>query len=383
MSHREISSVYKQLNLENNESLKLLSKTPESNNDFVKEISASPFQVGDIILFNPDSDNPQNKFQYEITRSCWDNFHFTSDRPVPTITGHLVCHNNKFEDVIFNGSVFDKSILLPNQVTTRLNPSFLLSKQTEILMPQINSFYIFRKNNNTYPQVPTDEFDSINSKTIKHHQRHVLWINKLKDVISDNLRYKTKFSYDHRHFAVFNKDTNLWMGINHYPHEDFLQIAFCNLSGLDINKIFPDFNINNLDQINNTKKGIVTYNTSDQLGINVINYRLPNGIDIQIWPDNKIVIPYLTSPDKKPINNLSPLNEHKNSIKLSVKSNSSHTLTINKEVVDIYNPEYEINQIFIYLQDLSLKRTSFANSNNLPNHNNFTDHLNNMRKVYK
>ncbi len=239
--------------------------------------------------------------------------------------------NEKFE---FGGSS-DGTFIQWGVLINGTVPQFR-SPRGQLLSPLIDKYNIYRPDvSGEMRPVPLNDLIKEAQKVSVLHEARVAKVEELLSIIGFYVDFKdcsqaddSKLEYENPRYlaqyhsgmatgnrlALYDKDTSQWMEFGYFDFqgEGVLKAAFANLEGLDFDKVFIGRYVLGESSILHADVPVITYNTSTNLGLDVINYRpgdeeLGNiGIedydnskyrfkgkpspDIQVFPDGSIVV---------------------------------------------------------------------------------------------
>ena len=383
------------------------------------EISTSLLKPGDLLTFQYLQENANGFFIFKVKECEWRNLGMQENfAPSPLLSGQLqgdqLPNDVKDKTVFFVGSGFGGSIREPNILATGRAPYFALP-EGEFRAPAIQNFKIFRKD--TDGELRILDRAQVDAETKMDNARHLERLIRveqlmnmfgftdydLKDssksshsyeqvAINEALPQERILTYDDERYyaqydaemamgnrlAILDKKTNQWMEFKYFnfKNDDFLQVAFTDLSGQDLDKIFmiPEW-IVFANEILGSTSSITTFNSSNRYGIEAVNYqptdeesrenlKIPSTgshrlfrPNIQLWPNGEIKVGvdsgllYTDTLDKDPC-----LPERiSTTVKLNTTPDGAISLDLNGKNIQLKNPDAEIESL---IQHLTKKRAT-------------------------
>lgn len=344
---------------------------------------------GDLIAFGySEGDGTNGGFVFEVKEAEWKTLGITGEGcPSPTLVGRLdgpdLPDEVKDKDCVFTGSGFGTSIVGQDTLATAQSPYFSFP-EGEYIAPVIDLFTTFRRDQSgNLRQLSPNQLDAeTRGKTTNHDQR-LAKVEQLMEIFGfhdmnfrsgqtaspylhtyQDKRYVARFEPGMgmgNQLAIMDKQTGQWMEFKYFNsrNEDFLQIAFADLSDRDLRDFFlsDTRGLTSESHIHRSRVAITTFTSSGRYGIEVVNY-MPSGQedvrnlgvpkrvshmirpDIQIWANGRTEVQ---------INYFQPepglLERIKRSIQVTPSSDGAIVINLNGKNVKLKNPDVEIEKI--------------------------------------
>ncbi len=400
----------------NGEEVNIFDLVERNRRNMETEMGFGLLKAGDIITFQSSDESGPSNFLFDVKDAKWDTLGISGSHcPAPQLIGTLRGPNLPDEvndqEVVFTGSGFGGSIRQVDTLATGQAPYFWIPGRGEYRGPIVDFFQLFRRDQegNLQPIEPNQLDAEKKGKTVKHQERlakaeqlmkmfgftqfDIREGRKLLDQdyleYEDN-RYLAQYSAEMamgNSLVIFDKQTGQWMELKYYnfKNDDFLQIAFADLSGHKLEDVFILANyILSESSIHASREAITTYASSGRYGIEGVNYKPSDkdaaevlGIppwgnrnyvlfspDIQVWPDGRIETPVNSSNFRAEDEHPGLLERVKNSISATKSDDDTVLLNLNGKNVQLKNPDIEIDKIAQHLgSQTNEQNTAFLDKN--------------------
>lgn len=363
----------------------------EQRTNMEARMPASILRKGDLLAITYTApDNSRGKFLFTVSSSEWGNLG-VGNKPHASVQGRLLGdlpEDTLGEEAYFAGSGFGGAMRQGEVIETGCHLYFSFGRRGDFFTPPIDYFEISRPGSTGEMRlVEPNELDAELRGKVTNHQRRLEQSERLirflgfdrfdfrngqihvplEDVpFFEDGAYRAQY-YAGRgagnHMTILDKGTRQVMMLKYFnsSQDDFLQIGFADLSGLDLREVFMSDNIVFEDGIHRSGRAMTTYTSSGRYGVDAVNYhvsrkqarknlKIPTTSgdettlqpDIQIWPENKIKIAGSYERSKLEETHPSLLPQLESSISALTSHDGVIILNLNGEKVRLKDPDAEI-----------------------------------------
>lgn len=321
----------------NGEMVDIFDLMEQNRRNLETEMNVATLRSGDLLALRcKKGDDTTDEFTFDIKSAKWGGLGMGGGfSPSPDLVGKL--DGPKLPDEVkginahFEGSGFGGSMMSPGLLATGRSPYFFFPGKGEFRLPYLDYFEVFRRDQagNLQPLDP-NQLDLEGKGKAIHHEARLSQADQLMKIFGfENFNIRGNQITDIQEYederyiaeymahgamgnelAIFDKKMGQWMKFKYYAfnNEDFLQVAFADLSDINVRELFTAGKIIFDLGAHWSREGIVTFNSSGRLGMEAINYRVSDeqakkvlnipewfsrtvNPDIQIWPDGRIEVP--------------------------------------------------------------------------------------------